>query len=395
MLFSKYEITGIHKISAILDLMRQKIKISLLLYKETPIITIIKGIYFDFPYFAVNFNAIKLKKDIVMGKRIAVVGATGAVGIEMLKVLEKRKFPVSEIKLLASKRSAGKKMTFQGKEVVVEELTKDSFKGIDIALFSAGGGISKEFGPAAVESGAVVVDNSSAFRMHENVPLVVPEVNPEDIKKHNGIIANPNCSTIIMVMALAPIHKLSPIKRVIASTYQAVSGGGAAAMDECVQQTKDYLAGNEVKCDKFAHQIAFNLIPHIDVFQENDYTKEEMKMVLETQKIMHEPDMKIATTTVRVPVLRSHSESLIVETEEKLSLDKVREALSNAEGVVVEDDPSKNVYPMPLFQAERDEVSVGRIREDLSSDTGINLWVVGDQLLKGAALNAVQIAEYL
>lgn len=330
-----------------------------------------------------------------MSKNVAIVGATGAVGQEMLKVLEKRAFPLTNLKLLASARSAGKKIKFKNTEITVEELTKDSFKDVDIALFSAGGGISKEFAPYAVESGAVVVDNSSAFRMDEGVPLVVPEVNPEDIKQHKGIIANPNCSTIIMVVAIYPIHKLSPIKRIIASTYQAVSGGGAAAMQECIEQTKDFLAGKTVKAEKFAHQIAFNLIPHIDVFQENDYTKEEMKMVLETQKILHEPNLKIATTTVRVPVLRSHSESILVETEKKLSIAEIKEALNKAPGVIVEDEPSKNIYPMPFFTSEQDDVSVGRIRKDLSSENGINLWVAGDQLLKGAALNAVQIAEYL
>lgn len=330
-----------------------------------------------------------------MSKNVAIVGATGAVGQEMLKVLEKRAFPLTNLKLLASARSAGKKIKFKNTEITIEELTKDSFKDVDIALFSAGGGISKEFAPYAVESGAVVVDNSSAFRMDEGVPLVVPEVNPEDIKQHKGIIANPNCSTIIMVVAIYPIHKLSPIKRIIASTYQAVSGGGAAAMQECIEQTKDFLAGKTVKAEKFAHQIAFNLIPHIDVFQENDYTKEEMKMVLETQKILHEPNLKIATTTVRVPVLRSHSESILVETEKKLSIAEIKEALNKAPGVIVEDEPSKNIYPMPFFTSEQDDVSVGRIRKDLSSENGINLWVAGDQLLKGAALNAVQIAEYL
>lgn len=330
-----------------------------------------------------------------MGKRVAIAGATGAVGIEMIKTLEKRNFPVSELKLLASSRSAGKTLTYKGASIKVEELTHDSFKNIDIALFSAGGSISKEFCPSAVKAGAVCVDNSSAFRMDEGVPLVVPEVNPEDVKAHKGIIANPNCSTIIMVVALNPIHKLSRIKRIVASTYQAVSGAGAAAMEECIQQTSDFLAGKPVKVDKFAHQIAFNLIPHIDVFTDNGYTKEEMKMVLETRKIMHDSAMRIAATTIRVPVLRSHSESLMIETERKLTLAQVREALMKAPGVVVQDDPAKKVYPMPFFTSETDDVAVGRIREDLSSDTGICLWVAGDQLLKGAALNAVQIAELL
>ncbi len=327
-----------------------------------------------------------------MGKNIAIVGATGAVGTEMLKVLEKRNFPIDSLKLFAHESEAGKKITFKGKDYMVESVNDDSFKGIDIALFSAGGGVSEKLAPLAVKSGAVVVDNSSAFRMDPNVPLVVPEVNPEDIKKHNGIIANPNCSTIIMVLALNPIHKLSPIKRIIVSTYQAVSGGGAPAMDECIEQTKEALAEKDVTVTNFAHQIAFNLIPHIDVFQDNDYTKEEMKMVYETQKILHDESIKIAPTTVRVPVLRSHSESIVVETEKKLEIDEVKKALEKAEGIIVEDNPAKNVYPMPLFRQEKDEVSVGRIRRDISSD-GLNMWVVGDQILKGAALNAVQIAE--
>lgn len=330
-----------------------------------------------------------------MGKRVAVVGATGAVGIEMIKTLEKRNFPVDELVLLASSRSVGKKLKFKGKEIAVKELTKDSFKNIDIALFSAGGSISKEFCPIAAKSGAVVVDNSSAFRMDKDVPLVVPEVNPEDIKKHKGIIANPNCSTIIMVVALNPIHKLSRIKRVVVSTYQAVSGAGASAMEEFVQQTRDFLGGEPLKIEKFAHQIAFNLIPHIDVFTDNGYTKEEMKMVNETRKIMHDDAIKVAATTIRVPVLRSHSESVLVETEKKLTPAQVREALKKAPGIEVQDDPANKVYPMPFFTSEKYDVAVGRIREDLSSDNGICFWVVGDQLLKGAALNAVQIAELL
>jgi aspartate-semialdehyde dehydrogenase len=330
-----------------------------------------------------------------MGKRVAVVGATGAVGIEMLKTLEKRNFPVDSLKLLASSRSLGKKLTFKGESIKLEELKADSFKNIDIALFSAGSGISKEFCPFAVKDGAIVVDNSSAFRMEKNIPLVVPEVNPADIKTHQGIIANPNCSTIIMVVALNPIHQLSPIKRIVVSTYQAVSGAGAQAMEECVNQTKDFLIGNKLKIEKFAHQIAFNLIPQIDSFTENGYTKEELKMIYETRKIMHVENMQITATTVRVPVLRSHSESIMVETQTKLTLSQVIAALSKAPGVKVQDDPSKKIYPMPFFVSEQDDVYVGRIREDLSSPTGICMWVVGDQLLKGAALNAVQIAELL
>ncbi|OQA32507.1 MAG: Aspartate-semialdehyde dehydrogenase [Betaproteobacteria bacterium ADurb.Bin341] len=328
-------------------------------------------------------------------QNVAIVGATGAVGTEFLRVLSKRKFPINQLKLFAHESEAGTKITYEGESLVVEAIKDDSFKGVDIALFSAGGGVSQELAPLAVKSGAIVVDNSSAFRMDEDVPLVVPEVNPEDIKKHKGIIANPNCSTIIMVVVLNPIHKLSRIKRVVASTYQAVSGGGALAMAECIEQAKQYLAGEKVRVERFAHQIAFNLIPHIDVFQENGYTKEEMKMVLETRKILHDPEMRIAATTVRVPVLRSHSESLNIETERPLSVEEIRTALAKAPGVIVEDDPANKIYPMPLFRAERDDVSVGRIRKDLSCENGINLWVSGDQILKGAALNAVQIAEHL
>lgn len=332
-----------------------------------------------------------------MGKVVAVVGATGAVGTEMLETLEKRNFPVDKLYLFASARSAGKKLSFRGEEVEVEELKSGCFdgKGIEIALFSAGASRSKEFAPEAVKAGAVVVDNSSAFRMDEDIPLVVPEVNPEDISKHNGIIANPNCSTIQMVVALKPLHDAAVVERVVVSTYQAVSGAGQAAMDECVQQTKDFLDGKEVKPEKFAHQIAFNLIPHIDVFQDNGYTKEEMKMVLETKKIMHAPEMRLSATTVRVPVLRAHSESITVTTRRKLTAAEARELFENFQGIVVQDDPSANSYPMPLMVSKNYPVYVGRIREDLSQDNGIVFFCVADQLLKGAALNAVQIAELL
>ncbi len=330
-----------------------------------------------------------------MGKRIAIAGATGAVGIDMIKTLEKRNFPIAELKLLASKRSVGKTLTYKNTPIKIEELTHNSFKNIDIALFSAGGSISKEFCPSAVKAGAICVDNSSAFRMEKDVPLIVPEVNPEAIKNHKGIIANPNCSTIIMVVALNPIYKLSPITRIVVSTYQAVSGAGAAAMQECIQQVSDFLAQKPLKIEKFAHQIAFNLIPHIDVFTDNGYTKEELKMVYETQKIFNNPNIKIAATTVRVPVLRSHSESIMVETQKKLSLQEIKEAFKKAPGVVLQDNPDKKEYPMPFFTSETDDIAVGRIREDLSSDNGICLWVAGDQLLKGAALNTVQIAELL
>jgi len=332
-----------------------------------------------------------------MGKRVAVVGATGAVGTEMLKTLEKRNFPVDALLAFASSRSAGKTLHFTGEKIVIEELTADCFKGedIDIALFSAGAGRSKEFAPAAVAAGAVVVDNSSAFRMDEGVPLVVPEVNPEDIKEHKGIIANPNCSTIQMVVALKPIADAAGLKRVVVSTYQAVSGAGQAAMDECVTQTKEHLEGKQVNVEKFAHQIAFNIIPHIDVFQENGYTREELKMVLETQKIMHLPDLLVSATAVRVPVLRAHSESITVTTSKKLTAAQARELLEKAEGVVVRDNPEKNEYPMPLMVSGEYPVYVGRIREDISQENGLVFWCVADQLLKGAALNAVQIAELL
>ena len=315
----------------------------------------------------------------------------------MLETLEKRNFPVDALFAFASARSAGKKLKFRGEDIVVEELNADCFKGknIDIALFSAGAGRSKEFAQAAVDAGAVVVDNSSAFRMDEDVPLVVPEVNPEDIKKHKGIIANPNCSTIQMVVALKPIADAAGLERVVVSTYQAVSGAGQAAMDECVAQSREALDGKEVTIEKFAHQIAFNVIPHIDVFQENGYTKEEMKMVLETQKIMHLPDLPVSATTVRVPVLRAHSESITVTTSQKVSASEARALFEKAEGIVVQDNPEKNEYPMPLMISGEYPVYVGRIREDISQEKGLVFWCVADQLLKGAALNAVQIAELL
>jgi len=330
-----------------------------------------------------------------MGKRVAVVGVTGAVGCEILATLEKRNFPVDELFLFASARSVGKKFTFKGKEYAVEELTKTCFDGknIDIALFSAGASRSKEFAPAAVAAGALVVDNSSAFRMDEGIPLVVPEVNADAARQHKGIIANPNCSTIQMVVALKPLHDAAKILRVEVATYQAVSGAGQAAMEECVQQTKDFLAEKPLKIEKFAHQIAFNLIPHIDSFQENGYTKEELKMVYETRKIMSAPDIRINPTTVRVPVLRAHSEVITVSTEKKLSAAEARALFAKAPGIVVQDDPSKNEYPMPFFVSGSYPVYVGRIREDISQEKGITFFCVADQLLKGAALNAVQIAE--
>lgn len=326
---------------------------------------------------------------------VAIVGATGAVGEEMRRVLEQRDFPVKDIRLLASERSAGRRLTFKRVGIAVKELTKDSFKGIDIALFSAGGSISKEFAPIAAEAGAVVIDNSSAFRMDKHVPLVVPEVNPEDIKEHSGIIANPNCSTIQMVVVLKPIHDISPIKRIVVSTYQAVSGTGKKATDELREQSRAIVADGNMSIKIYPHQIAFNLLPHIDVFLENGYTKEEMKMVNETRKILHDPDMKITATCVRVPVFVSHSEAVNIETEKKIPLNKVREALEKAPGVEVIDNIEENLYPLPIEAEGQDECYVGRIREDESIENGINLWVVSDNLRKGAALNAVQIAELL
>ncbi|MGA2957215.1 MAG: aspartate-semialdehyde dehydrogenase [Thermodesulfobacteriota bacterium] len=328
---------------------------------------------------------------------VAVAGATGAVGLEMIKTLEQRKFPVGSIKLWASERSVGKELRFDGKPVKVEKLTKDSFKGIQIALFSAGASRSLEFAPAAAASGAVVIDNSSAFRMEPDIPLVVPEVNPHAIAqyKKRGIIANPNCSTIQMVVALKPIHDVARIKRIVVSTYQAVSGTGLKAIDELLVQTRAILNSQEVQKKVYPHQIAFNCLPHIDVFLENGYTKEEMKMVNETRKIMEDPTIRVTATTVRVPVVHSHSESVNIETEKKLTPQKVREILSQAPGVLVADNPALNEYPLAIYAAGRDETFVGRIREDESIPNGINLWIVSDNIRKGAALNAVQIAEIL
>lgn len=332
---------------------------------------------------------------------VAILGATGAVGQEFLRLMEERNFPFGELKMLASKRSAGKKITFMGKEYTVEEATEDSFEGVEIALF-AGGSASKTFAPAAVRHGAVVIDNSSAFRMDPNVPLIVPEVNPEAIKEHKGIIANPNCSTIIMVMALKPLHDYAKIKRCVVSTYQAVSGAGKEGLEELEAQVNAIVKGEEVQCNIFPgasqpkhYQIAFNLLPHIDVFVEDDYTKEEMKMVHETHKILNDYTIGISPTTVRVPVYRSHSESINLEFENEISADKARELLAAFPGVIVEDDPSEQIYPMPLYTSDKDEVFVGRVRPDKSVAHGLNLWVVGDQIRKGAALNALQIAEYM
>jgi aspartate-semialdehyde dehydrogenase len=331
------------------------------------------------------------------GLSVALAGATGAVGETMIKILEERNFPVREIRYLASERSEGKLLNFKGKEVKVERLTSNSFNGVELALFSAGAARSKEFAPAAVKAGAVVVDNSSAFRMEPDIPLVVPEVNPEDIAlyKNRGIIANPNCTTIVTIVALKPLHDYARVKRIVASSYQAVSGAGAAAMRELEAQVNAYARGEELKVEAFPHQIAFNLIPHIDAFLDNGYTKEERKLRDETRKMLHDESIRITATTVRVPVLRAHSVSVNIETERKLTAEKAKELLSQAPGVKVLDDPANNRYPMPLFATGQDDCFVGRIREDDSVENGLNLWVVGDQLRKGAALNAIQIAEVL
>jgi len=326
---------------------------------------------------------------------VAVVGATGAVGNEMIKTLEQRQFPMERLRLFASERSEGKIMEFKDTKIPVETLNEKSFEGIDIALFSAGAERSKTWAPVAARSGCVVVDNSSQWRMDPEVPLVVPEVNPHDLKWHKGIIANPNCSTIQMVVVLKPIHDAARIKRVVVTTFQSVSGTGQKAIDELMRQTTDLLNFKEVKCNVYPYQIAFNVLPHIDKFLENGYTKEEMKMVNETRKILGDNSIRLTATTVRVPVFRCHSESLNIETEKKLVPNELRAILSTAPGVIVYDAPDKNVYPIPIDVAETDETYVGRIREDESIENGINMWIVADNLRKGAALNAVQIAEKL
>lgn len=328
---------------------------------------------------------------------VAIAGATGAVGELMIQVLEERNFPVGEMRFLASSRSAGKVLQWKGSDLAIQEMTKDSFEGIDIALFSAGGGRSKEFAPAAVDAGAVVVDNSSAFRMEDDVPLVVPEVNPEDIGLYTkrGIIANPNCTTIIMIVALKPLYNYSRVKRVVVSSYQSSSGAGAQAMAELIRQTKDWSAGKPLEVSAFQHQLLFNVIPHIDSFSENGYTKEEMKMHNETRKMLHDDQIRVSATCVRVPVLSAHSEAVTIETEGEITAEKARELFNAAPGVEVLDDPASNTYPMPLFVAGQDTCYVGRIRKDYSADNALSFWVVGDQLRKGAATNAIQIAEIL
>lgn len=331
-------------------------------------------------------------------KHIAIAGATGVVGQQMLRVLEDRNFPVASLKLLASARSVGKKIMFKGEAYTVEELTENSFEGVDIALFSAGGGTSKHFAPFAAKAGCVVVDNSSAWRMDPDVPLVVPEVNPGDIAKHKGIIANPNCSTIQMVQVLQPLHAAAKIKRVVVSTYQAVSGAGSAALSEMEAQMRSVLGGETPACTIFPKPIAFNVIPqipHQDAFTENGYSSEEMKMVNETKKIMGDANIMVTATTVRVPVHTGHSESVNVETETKLTVAQVRELLAATNNVVVMDDPSNDLFPTALDAAGKYDTYVGRIREDISHPSAIDMWIVSDNLLKGAALNTVQIAELL
>lgn len=332
---------------------------------------------------------------------IAILGATGAVGQEFIRLFKERNFPFSSLKLLASAKSAGKKLQVCGKDYVVEEATPESFEGIDIALF-AGGKISEVLAPEAVKRGAIVIDNSSTFRMDPKVPLVIPEINPEDIAKHQGIIANPNCSTIIMLMALKPIYDISPIKRIIVSTYQAVSGAGKGGIDELFKETEAVFTGKEYVPNILPssglpkhYQIAYNLIPQIDIFLENQYTKEEMKMVHETHKIFHDDTIQITPTAVRVPVVRSHAESIYIETEDVISADKIKQAISDFKGVVLVDDVANQIYPMPLDTSDKTDVAIGRIRKDLFNDKGISLWVCGDQIRKGAALNTLQIAEYI
>jgi aspartate-semialdehyde dehydrogenase len=329
------------------------------------------------------------------GTNVAIVGATGMVGQEFIKVLEQRSFPMTSVRLYASDRSHGRKMKVRGEELEVKETTPDSFKDIDIALFSAGADISKQFSPIAARTGAVVIDNSAAFRMDPEVPLVVPEVNPEDIKKHKGIIANPNCSTIQMVVVLFPLHKVNPIKRITVATYQSVSGTGLAAVDELTGQSRLVLEGKKATPKVYPYQIAFNVLPEIDVFLENGYTKEEWKMVEETHKIMHAPGIAVSATCVRVPVVIGHSEAVQVEFSRPMSPAEAKSILSKAPGVTVMDDPSKRVYPYPVMVAGQDDVYVGRIRKDASHPNGLVLWIVGDNIRKGAALNAVQIAEKL
>jgi aspartate-semialdehyde dehydrogenase len=326
---------------------------------------------------------------------VAIVGATGAVGVEMLETLEKRNFPVGKLTLLASARSVGKTLKFKGTDVAIQELTAQSFQGIDLALFSAGGAISREFGPIAAKAGCVVVDNSSAFRMDPNVPLVIPEINPEDVKHHHGIVANPNCTTAITLMALYPLHQAFGVTRIFASSYQAVSGTGAKALEELERQVKQIVGGQPITREVYPHQIAFNVLPQVDSFQPDGYTKEEMKMQNEGRKIMHHPGFLASVTCVRVPVYRAHSVAISAEFEKPVTVEAAREVLSRAPGLDVVDDPARQRYPMPLDASGRYNCAVGRLRKDCALTNGLCFWVSGDQLLKGAALNAVQIAEEL
>ncbi len=324
---------------------------------------------------------------------VAVVGATGAVGIEMIKTLEKRNFPVGKLTLLASARSVGKKLKFRGEDVSVQELTKTSFSGIELALFSAGGSISREMAPIAARAGCVVIDNSSAFRMDDQVPLVIPEINAADVKSHKGIIANPNCTTAITLMALYPLHQAFGCRRIFASSYQAVSGTGAKAIAELERQVIQIVKGQNVTREVYPHQIAFNVLPHVDSFLPSGYTKEEMKMENEGRKIMHHPTFRASVTCVRVPVYRAHSVAVSAEFEKPVTVESAREVLKKAPGLQVIDEPAKAQYPLPLYLAEQYDCAVGRLRKDCAMDNGLAFWVSGDQLLKGAALNAVQIAE--
>ena len=327
--------------------------------------------------------------------RIAIVGATGAVGLEMIKTLEKRKFPLGQLTLFASARSAGQELPFRGQPTTVRELTADAFKGIDVALFSAGASISREFAPKAVLAGCVVIDNSSAFRMDDTVPLVVPEINAQDIAWHRGIIANPNCTTAITLMALYPLHKAFGVKRIFASSYQAVSGTGAKAIEELRRQVRQVVAGEPVTKEVYPHQIAFNVLPQVDAFLPNGYTKEEAKIENEGRKIMHHPAFRASVTCVRVPVYRAHSIAVSAEFEKPVTVEAARAVLAKAPGLDVVDNPAKQEYPLPLYASDKYHCQVGRLRLDCALDNGLCFWVAGDQLLKGAALNAVQIAEEL
>ena len=326
---------------------------------------------------------------------VAVLGATGAVGREMVKILEERNFPVQNLKLLATEKSTGVFINFQGEQIKVEKVTPQSFENVDIALFSAGKEASIKFAPVAVKNNAVVIDNSSAFRMKNNVPLIIPEVNPREIKKHNGIIANPNCSTIQLVIALKPIYDFAGIKRIIVSTYQSVSGTGKQAINELREQSQAFLNKDKIVKKVYPHQIAFNILPHIDVFLDNGYTKEEIKMINETRKILYDNSLKITAFAARVPVFYGHAESVYIETDEYISIPGIKQLLTDFPGVKVIDDPSRFLYPLPIMSENEDDILVGRIRKDLAEENGINMWIIGNNVRKGAALNAVQIAELL